>query len=50
MSELLAMVQQYSRVKGVGVGHSWWQEQFCSGTDASAINIVLTEFQDTLAL
>lgn len=49
-SELLDLVQQYSHIKGVGVGHSWWKESFCSGTDANAINIVLTELQDTLAV
>jgi hypothetical protein len=24
-------------------GHSWWKEQFCSGSDETAINIVMTE-------
>jgi hypothetical protein len=38
-----ATTQGYERVKAVGVGHSWWAEQFCAGGDASAINIVTTE-------
>jgi hypothetical protein len=29
---------------------SWWQQQFCAGSDASAVNIVMTELRDTLAL
>jgi hypothetical protein len=29
---------------------SWWQQQFCAGSNASAINIVMTELRDTLAL
>jgi hypothetical protein len=32
----------------VGVGHSWWKEQFCAGDNSSAINIVMTELEDTL--
>lgn len=31
-----------------GVGGSWWKENFCSGTDNSSINVVMTEIQDTL--
>ena len=29
---------------------SWWREQFCAGSDASAINVVTTELRDTLDL
>lgn len=35
--------QAYDRVKAVGVGHSWWREQFCAGNSSRAINIVTTE-------
>jgi hypothetical protein len=47
-SELAALVAAYPRVKAVGVGHSWWAEQFCAGSDEQSINIVMTELQDTL--
>jgi hypothetical protein len=33
----------YPRVKASGVGHSWWKEQFCAGSNGSALNIVTTE-------
>jgi len=46
--ELQAQVQGYDHVKAVGVGHSWWQQQFCSGADSSSINIVLTQMNSTL--
>ena len=48
LTELQAQVQQYDRVKAVGVGHSWWQQQFCSGTDSNSVNIVLTRMNNTL--
>lgn len=48
LSELQEQVLQYDRVKAVGVGHSWWQQQFCSGNDSNAVNIVLTQINDTL--
>jgi len=48
LSELQAQVQQCDRVKAVGVGHSWWQQQFCSGTDSNSVNIVLTQLNNTL--
>ena len=38
----------FPHVKGVGVGASWWQEQFCAGNDSSAIDIVMTELTPTL--
>ncbi|KAK9796706.1 hypothetical protein WJX73_006743 [Symbiochloris irregularis] len=46
--ELLGMVTAFSKVKAVGVGHSWWQEQFCSGKTNDSINIVMTEMANTL--
>lgn len=36
-------LQGFDRVKAVGVGHSWWKEQFCAGDSDKSINIVLTE-------
>lgn len=32
------------------LGHSWWKEQFCSGTDETAVNIVTTEMTDILPM
>jgi hypothetical protein len=29
---------------------SWWAESFCAGNDSGAVNIVMTELRDTLAL
>ena len=49
VKELQAQVQEYDRVKAVGVGHSWWQQQFCSGHSSSAVNIALTQLNDSLA-
>jgi hypothetical protein len=40
---LCTCAQGYGRVKAVGVGHSWWKEQFCAGNATNAINIVTTE-------
>lgn len=37
------VLQMYDHVKAVGVGHSWWKEQFCAGSDSKSINIVTTE-------
>lgn len=44
------MVVSHDHVKAVGVGHSWWMEQFCSGPNqtASNIDIVTTELLPTL--
>lgn len=50
VEELKALVGMYPKVKGVGVGHSWWKESFCAGSDANALNIVTTELQATLDL
>ena len=46
--ELAALVEAFARVKAVGVGHSWWAQQFCSGIHSDAINIVMTELEDTV--
>ena len=48
LAELQAQVLQYDKVKAVGVGHSWWQQQFCSGSDSKSVNIVLTQMNSTL--
>ncbi|CAL8471831.1 g11373 [Coccomyxa elongata] len=48
--EVLQLLQAYPKVKGAGVGHSWWKEQACSGNTSETINIVLTEFPEVLAL
>ena len=48
LTELQDQVLQYDRVKAVGVGHSWWQQQFCSGKDSNSVNIVLTQMNNTL--
>jgi hypothetical protein len=45
---LLLLLQSFPKVNAVGVGHSWWRQNFCSGTNSSAINIVTTELSDTL--
>lgn len=50
VEELLQLVQDFDHVKGSGVGHSWWQQQFCAGNSSNAVNIVLTELRDTLQL
>ena len=46
--ELISLVTTFSRVKAVGVGHSWWQQQFCAGTEPTALGLVLTEFPSVL--
>eukprot|EP01023_Acetabularia_acetabulum_P039969 TRINITY_DN38623_c0_g1_i1.p1 TRINITY_DN38623_c0_g1~~TRINITY_DN38623_c0_g1_i1.p1 ORF type:complete len:373 (-),score=54.85 TRINITY_DN38623_c0_g1_i1:47-1165(-) len=48
MQQLKEMVKGYDKVKGVGVGHSWWKESFCSGNDTNSINIVMTEFENVI--
>jgi hypothetical protein len=48
MEDVREMVLCFDRVKAVGVGHSWWQEQFCSGSDENAVNLVMTELKNTL--
>ena len=48
IAELQQQVLQYDKVKAAGVGHSWWQQQFCSGSDSNSVNIVLTQLNKTL--
>jgi hypothetical protein len=48
LRQLSQLVTAFPRVKAVGVGHSWWSENFCAGQDDQAINIVTTELTDTL--
>ena len=48
LQELRDLVTAFARVKGVGVGHSWWQQQFCAGTAPTALGVVLTEVPSTL--
>ena len=48
LDEMAKIVTTYDQVKAVGVGHSWWQEQFCAGADERAADIVMTELQSTL--
>ncbi|KAK9831929.1 hypothetical protein WJX81_000169, partial [Elliptochloris bilobata] len=42
IDELLALIRSHARVMGVGVGHSWGQQQFCAGDGADAMQVVLT--------
>ncbi len=46
--ELLDLINHYKKVRGVGVGHSWWQEQFCAGEGDDSIEIVTTEINEVL--
>ena len=48
--QLADIVTAFPAVKGVGVGHSWWQQQFCSGNTTEAVGIVLTDLPQVLAL
>ncbi|CAK0779632.1 hypothetical protein CVIRNUC_004824 [Coccomyxa viridis] len=48
--ELLQLIKESTKVKGAGVGHSWWTEQACSGNSTEALQIVLTEYPEVLAL
>lgn len=47
-SEMINLIKDFDKVKGVGVGHSWWQQQFCAGANDTAIQIVTTEFTEVL--
>ncbi len=38
---------EFERVRSL---RSWWAESFCAGNDSGAVNIVMTELRDTLAL
>ncbi len=48
IEDLRDIVGAFEFVKAVGVGHSWWQEQFCSGDDENAVNLVMTELKSTV--
>jgi FAD/FMN-containing dehydrogenase len=48
VAELQTIVATFPKVKAVGVGHSWWKEQFCAGNTSDAVNIVVTELQPGL--
>ena len=48
IAELQQQILLYDKVKAVGVGHSWWQQQFCSGSDSNSVNIVLTQLNNTM--
>lgn len=50
LMEIQRMVRNFERVSAVGVGHSWWKEQFCSGSDEKSVNIVMTELDNILPL
>lgn len=50
IEDLQSIVRKYSKVKAVGVGHSWWKEQFCSGEDENAVNVVMTELPEVQQL
>eukprot|EP00854_Cymbomonas_tetramitiformis_P015790 gene15790-18722_t len=39
--DVAALIKAFPRVKASGVGHSWWGEQFCSGINSTAINIMM---------
>lgn len=45
LEEMSKIVTAYDQVKAVGVGHSWWQQQFCAGHDERSADIVMTELQ-----
>lgn len=47
VDQMQKLVSEYDHVQAVGVGHSWWKEQFCAGDDRQSINIVTTEMEDT---
>lgn len=50
MQETLNLIKSFKYVKAVGVGHSWWQEQFCAGNTTDAIQMVMTEYPEVLAV
>jgi hypothetical protein len=43
--DVLALLSAYPRVKANGLGHSWWQEQFCSGNTSTALNMMMTSIE-----
>lgn len=48
--QTLNLIKTYKYVKAAGVGHSWWQEQFCAGNTSNAIQMVTTEYPEVLAV
>ena len=48
LDEARTLVATFPKVKAVGVGHSWWKEQFCAGEDSNAVNVVMTELSEVL--
>ena len=47
---VLELIKEFKYVRASGVGHSWWQEQFCAGNTSEAIQIVMTELPEVLAV
>ena len=43
IADVQAIVAAAPRLRGVGVGHSWWSEQMCAGDTAEAVDVLLTE-------
>jgi len=50
LADLRSQILAFARVKAVGVGHSWDGGQFCAGTGADSLGLVLTEFPEVLKL
>jgi len=46
IAEMQGMVAMAEKVKGMGVGHSWFKELFCPANNASGIGIVTTELNE----
>ena len=46
VADVQAIVASAPRVRGVGVGHSWWSEQMCAGDTAEAVDVLLTEIEN----
>lgn len=49
ISDAQSLITMYDKVKAVGVGHSWWKDQFCAGSNSSSLNLVMTEMSPTVA-
>ena len=46
IADVQAIVASAPRVRGVGVGHSWWSEQMCAGDTAEAVDVLMTEIEN----
>jgi len=46
VGDVQVIVANTNHVKGVGVGHSWWSEQFCAGNSREAVDVLLTSIQN----